>query len=116
MRSPFLNSAVDTSMGLALPSQARSERLLEPSAGVGVIRVAPEDAPEDLGRLFRESLVQAGPSEGDGGERVVGQRAAEPGRFPAGRRLRAEQAEQGPRLAIARVQARHGLEVLDSGV
>src|SRR5882724_6460358 len=84
--SPFLNSAVDTTMVLwPFPSLSLDpERLLQPLSGDGVARILVETAQEDLSRLVHQPLLEAHRAECLRGERVV---AEQPRQRRALRRL-----------------------------
>ena len=100
--SPLRKSAVDTCMGSTLASEAQAEGLLQPLARLGVARLFAKDAAEHLRRLVGQALLQTGPAEGGGHERVVGEHSAQPARLVSGRRPRPQESQQGTRLAIPR--------------
>src|SRR5882724_605819 len=110
--SPFLNSAVDTCMRSAFPFLGLGpERLVQALADPGIARVLLHEAQEDLRRLVGKPLLEAEGAEAHGRERVVLEDAAE-GRALTGAPARLEGLQGKPRLAVARLELDHALEML----
>src|ERR1700736_2197472 len=111
---PFLNSAVDTCMrSRPFPSLClESKRLFPPLAGPTGARVAAQETQEDLRRLVHQTLLETEGTEGERGERVVGQQLPERGAGrdgPPG----AQHVQERARIAVARVQTHRLLQVVD---
>src|SRR5438105_4426302 len=117
MRRPFLNSAVDTCMGLlASPSQARTQRGFQPLARLDVVGRPPHHAREHQRCLVGQPLLQAHGAEAERGERLVGQDPRQPGAVAGRARVGAQQRQQRLRLAIAGIETDSLLEVPDRDV
>src|SRR4029453_4218775 len=103
--SPFLNSAVDTCMGLWSLSflGLGLERLFEVRAGLHVARILPAQAKKDHGRIVGEPLLEAEGAHARGDECIVGKHATERrGRLRSP--FRSERLQEQTRLAICGVE------------
>src|SRR6266496_4419490 len=110
--NPFLNSAVDTCMTLwPLPFLGLGpQRLFETVAGLGIARVLPCQAQEDLRRFVVEPLLEAEGAHARCRERIIRQCAAQR-RAVARASFRCERLQQQTRLPVAGVELDHALEV-----
>src|SRR3984893_4655606 len=110
--SPFLNSAVDTCMRSTFPFLGLGpERLVQALAGPGIARVLLHEAQEDLRRLVGEALLEAQGAEAHRRERVILEDAAK-GRALTRAAARLQGLQGEPRLAVARLELDHALEML----
>src|SRR5262245_20392444 len=117
MRSPFLNSAVETCMALlAFPPEARAQGRFQAAPRLRVVGILSQQSGEDLRRFLGQALLQAEAAEGNGDVGVVAQDAREPRGLAPAPRLGAQEAEQHAGRPVVAIERHHLLEVTDGGV